>query len=367
MRLAFIRSETAHAVFEGSHTPIDTSLPERLRISAKAGSSSKNIIAELLHRGLIDDASEWKFWDGPNTRIESPGLLPVQVLTYGEDGSLPGVDTQVAQRGAPDILWVEGPHHPPYLQCLFERFPASFKLVYSKDWKPHKVERLGAYDLCLLDEESQSEAVHRVAPAVHAGVWDKLIDYEEAHRPLGLEKQYDVCYIAYLRPRKNHGLVLAEVARLLPRRVSVVFVGGDRNGTRARLEDQASELGIDVTFVDEASKAEVNEYVNRSRIGVMAAEKDAAPRVILEYLAADVPAVVNADLRAGCRYVDQRSGIVVAPDRLHEGIRDILDDPDRYSPRSAYLDRFSKNRVIERFISILCSAGLELHSGAPSR
>jgi hypothetical protein len=206
MRLAFIRSETAHAVFEGAGTSSD--IAERLRISAKAGSSSKNIIIELLHRGLLDDASEWKFWDGPNARIDAPGLLPVDALTYGTDGSLPGVDIFVAESEAPDILWVEGPHHPPYLRRLFERFPGSFKLVYSKDWKPHRVERLEAYDLCLHDEESQAENVRRVAPDVRTGVWDKLIDYETAHRPLGLEKRYDVCYVAYMRPRKNHLLVL---------------------------------------------------------------------------------------------------------------------------------------------------------------
>ena len=53
-----------------------------------------------------------------------------------------------------------------------------------------------------------------------------------------------------------------------------------------------------MTFADEVSKEQVNEIVNRSRVGIMAAEKDAAPRVILEYLAANVPVVVNAELRA---------------------------------------------------------------------
>jgi glycosyltransferase involved in cell wall biosynthesis len=147
----------------------------------------------------------------------------------------------------------------------------------------------------------------------------------------------------------------------------VLFVGGDRDGMRATLEEHARKLGIDVTFVDEVSKDAVNEYVNRSRVGLMAAEKDAAPRVILEYLAADVPIVVNADLRAGTRYVDQRSGLVLPPERIHEGIRQILDNPDAYSPRAAYLERFSKDRVTDRFVSMLHAAGLELQSGVPSR
>jgi glycosyltransferase involved in cell wall biosynthesis len=367
MRLAFIRSEVSHAVFGSGDGASASTVPERLRISAKAGSSSKNIIAELLRRGLIDEGSEWKFWDGPNTRVETPSVLSVNVLEHGEDGSLPGVEAFVSEHGEPDILWVEGPHQPLYLRRLFERFPSSFKLVYSKDWKPHKVERLDEYDLCLLDEEWQAEAVNRVAPEVHTGVWDKLIDYEKAHRPLGLDKQYDVCYVAYMRPRKNHDLVLEQVARLLPRRVSVLFVGGDRDGTRARLRSRAQDLGLDVTFVDEVGKAEVNEHVNRSRIGVMAAEKDAAPRVILEYLAADVPVVVNAELRAGTRYVDHRSGLTLRPERMHEGIAQILDHPDAYTPRMSYLERFSKDRVIERFVSILRGAGLDLRSRVPSR
>lgn len=366
MRLAFLRSEAANAVFLGAAAEEQDGMAERLRISSKAGSSSKNIIIELLKRGLIDYAAEWKFWDRPNAHIDVPGILPVDVFE-AHGGSFSGLEAEIEAHGPPDILWCEGPHHPDYMRRAFELCPDAFKLVYSKDWKPWKVENLGAYDLCLVDEEEQAIRVEKSFPGVHAGVWDKLIDYEDAHRPLGLAKHYDLCYVAYFRARKNHELLLDALGRLMPRRVSLILIGGDRDDERRKLEAQAARLGIDVTFLGEVSKAEVNHYVNSSRIGVMAAEKDAAPRAILEYLAADIPVLVNADLLAGSRYVDERSGAVLPPERLHEGIVRILDNYDSYTPRAAYLERFSKDRVIERFLRVLEDTGLSLASGASRR
>lgn len=366
MRLAFLRSESANAVFSGTANEDMEDVAERLRISSKAGSSSKNIIVELLQRELIDYAAEWKFWDRPNAHIDVPGILPVDVFE-SHDGDVRGLEAEIEANGAPDILWCEGPHHPDYMRRAFELCPTSYKLVYSKDWKPWKVANLEAYNLCLVDEVAQAQRVEKTYPGVHGGVWDKLIDYEDAHRPLNLPKQYDLCYVAYFRARKNHALLLDALGKLMPRRVSCVLIGGDRDDTRQELEAQAARLGIGVTFLGEVSKAEVNHYVNSSRIGVMAAEKDAAPRAILEYLAADIPVLVNADLRAGSRYVDDRCGAVLPPERLHEGIARILDNYDSFTPRAAYLERFSKDRVIERFLSLLEDAGLSLTSGASRR
>jgi glycosyltransferase involved in cell wall biosynthesis len=276
------------------------------------------------------------------------------------EGVSPAFEQTIAVEGAPDILWVEGAEHPAHLELVSRLGQSSFKVIYSKDWKPWNVKRIETYDLCFVDEEAQAARMRKRFPDVHAGVWDKLIEYDDAHVPLGLPKEYDVCYVAYFRQRKNHLLLVDELAKLKDRNLRTVFVGGDRKGQRSIVQARCWELGLDVTFVDEVSKEQVNELVNRSRIGVMAAEKDAAPRVILEYLAANVPIVVNADLRAGARYVDERSGIVAAPDKMHEAIAIVLDNYDSYTPRESYLSRFDRDHVIETFTGVMAAAGKPL-------
>ncbi len=169
-RAAFVRSETNNAILLGSSDQV-----ERLRNSAKAGSSSKNILLELVRQGRFSDAREWKFWDQANTSVSAPGLLPVSVFEMDQE-QLPGLEKEIQEHGPPEILWVEGPHNPAYLKRIFELCESSFKVVYSKDWKPWKIENLTAFDLCLVDEESQAERIHRKAPALPCGVWDKLIN-----------------------------------------------------------------------------------------------------------------------------------------------------------------------------------------------
>ena len=138
--------------------------------------------------------------------------------------------------GAPDVLWVEGSHTPPYLSEAFALCPSTFKIVYSKDWKPQKIEGVASYDLCLVDEEWQVQKVARQGG--RAAVWDKLIDYESTHRQLDVPKRYDICYVAYLRRRKQHDLLFRAVAQVRDRKLSSVCVGGDPDGRPEISADQ---------------------------------------------------------------------------------------------------------------------------------
>jgi glycosyltransferase involved in cell wall biosynthesis len=237
---------------------------------------------------------------------------------------------------------------------VFDLCGPSLKVVYSKDWKPQKVEGLASYDLCLVDEPWQVEKLRRLG--VRASVWDKLIDYETAHKPIECQKTYDICYVAYLRRRKNHELLFRSMATLRDRALRCVCVGGDPDGRLGELQQLAAELGVSVDFAGELSKADVNRYVNKSRIGVICAREDAAPRALLEYMAAGVPVLVNADLLAGARYVGPRAGLVRGPDEFDRGIAELLDNVAAYSPRAHLLEHFSRDRVIEKFVDILRDA-----------
>ena len=336
--------------------------------AAKESSSSKSIIAELERRGIASGCEEWRFSAAVSNGIEGGGLLPVRTFAVDSEGRSRELQDYITTAGAPAVVWVEGSHAPKYLRQAFELCERSLKIVYSKDWKPEKIEGLPSYDVCLVDEAWQVEKLRR--QGVRAAVWDKLIDYETAHRPIACEKRYDICYVAYLRRRKNHELLFRSMAKLHDRALRCVCVGGDPDGRLGELQRLAEELGVAVDFVGDVTKAEVNRYVNESRIGVICSREDAAPRALLEYMAADVPVLVNAELLAGARYVGPRAGMMRTPEEFHLGIAELLDSVEQYAPRAHLIEHFSRDRVIETFAGILRSAavasGKELPLGALS-
>lgn len=363
MKLVFIRSKLHSTVFEREDcaaTELDRAALESMKISSKAGSSSKNIIFGLQKYKLITACEEWKFWNGAFHEIIAPGQLPVKLLPCDQNHFSPIMADYLATHGQPDILWIEGPEFPPYLRQVFELCPRSFKIIYSKDWRPWKIEALALYNLCLVDEATHRKKLQVNFPHLHTAVWDKLIDYETAHYPLPLEKIYDICYVAYLRDRKNHDMLFRAMAKLPERKLTCVCVGDDRRGYRAELEKLVAELNLSVHFTGEVLKEDVNFYVNQSRVGVMCSVMDAVPRAILEYMAADVPVLVNGHLVSGKRYLGPQAGLVKPPEEFHLGLAEILDDPSRFAPRAHFLSHYSFEKVMAKFIGILRAAGCPL-------
>lgn len=358
--LAFVRGKVRSTVFldQGADgVRLDRPTLAQMKISDRASSSSKNIIRGLLDQGTIHSAKEWKFWSGPLHQIDDVALLPVKLFPCEETLTSNVLVDHIQQQGQPDILWVEDRQAPPYLQQIFENCPDSFKIVYGKHWHPWKIEMLDQYDLCLVDEADQAEEIQRRFPNVPCGVWDKLIDAEHTHHPLSVEKKYDICYNAYLRPRKEHDVLFRAMYALKDRQLNCVCIGGDRHGHRAHLEQLANGLGIHVEFVGEVGKAEVNRYVNASKIGVICCRRDAVPRALLEYLAAGVPVVVRDDLLAGQRYVDSKSGIICAVEQFHQGLATALDHLEAFSPRTQFQKKFSCGQVMQTFTRLLAEAG----------
>lgn len=359
---AALRSRDAHGLPEVSlkRPPTSPAFPPSEGSSKDfvlGRSSSKNIIRGVAtwRRGVT--CEEWAFRGG-KLQDSVPGGLPVKLFPCDENLTSVDLTNYIQATGQPDILWVGGHAYPPYLRQIFTLCPDSFKIVYSKNWQPWSIKELGQYDLCLVDEAWQAERVRHDHPPVQCFVWDKLIDYETTFYPIPCEKAYDICYTAYLSARKNHELLFRAMAAVKRHReLTCMCLGGERTNARAGLERMVADLKLSVQFIGEVPYREVNRYINRCKIGVICSKKDAAPRALLEYMAADVPVLVNSELSAGARYVGAKAGLVRAPEAFHHGIMELLANYRRYAPRAHYLEHFSSEKVVPRFIGILEQAG----------
>ncbi len=325
--------------------------------------SSLSILQELQSRGLVTACEEWKFLDIPGD-CAGTALLPVRGFLLDNKAESGAFADYIRQSGPPDVLWVDGKKSPLFFRQIFDLCATSFKIVYAKHPRPWNVENLPRYDLCLVDEPFQIRKVKKHAPEIHCHVWDKLIDYQQAFYPLQGAKKYDLCYVATLRKGKNHELLFQAMARLRDRRVSCLCVGGDQKSNAesrerlAPLQQMVRDLGLQVEFAGAVPPVEVNRLINSARVGIMSSVTDAAPRVILEYLAADLPVLVSADMLAGTRYVGPAAGLVRSPEEFHLGIAELLDHPERFSPRAYLLENFSREKVMQKFISILQKVGI---------
>lgn len=316
-------------------------------------SAPKNIGRELVSRGLASSFVEWRFWPFA-TKTISLSQLPL-VLFQSHDGeTMPDLEAHVAEFGEPDVIWAEGISFPRSLMKIFELCPGSAKIIYPKYCEPWLIEQINLYDLCLVDEPWQVDEMARRFPGVCCRVWDKLVDYEDGFYPIHAKKEFDVCYVARLHPRKNHWLLLDAMEKVRDRSLSVVLIGSDDNECRQFLEKRAVDAGVNTFFAGCVPPHRVNELINQSRMGVICDQYDAVPRAMLEYMAADVPVLVNADMRAGSRYVGPRAGLVRSPDQFHEGIIEILENPDRFHPRDYLIENYSQDKVLEKLWTFLC-------------
>lgn len=342
-------------------------LNARLRVGV--GPKSTILMLQSLARiGLLPPFEAWNFYD-PTAGLPEPDLLELVRMFPCEDGlTSEAFREHIKEQGQPDILWVDGRFAEPHVMQALDLCPDSFRIVYGNEL-PDEVEQVARYDLCLVDEEEHVATVRAQARNVHVAVWDKVVNYEELFRPLDREKRYDICYVAAITRRKKHKRLFRAMAKLKDRRLTCVCLGGTTMGgiddpghvaLLAELRHLAEELGVAVEFVGLVSQEQVNEYLNQSRIGVMCSEKDGAPRALLEYLAADLPALAGDQLRGGQRFVTPETGLIRSRKEFHLGIAELLDTRDRYHPRAHFVRHYSFDRVMDRMARILREAGCPL-------
>lgn len=315
--------------------------------------------------GLVDHAEIWHFArhpDVPRVRRESPTLTR-RVFRLDREGA-PFVSGDllgfVRAFGAPHILCVLGLGVAPE---ILDACGASLKVYNSIDAPAIRVpDEVGRrFDLVLTGAEWQSDEVRARHPGMACAVMPIGPEFAdpETFRPLGLEKDADVIYVAAAQGYKRHDILFDALARL-PRDLKAICVFG-YGEMAGELRHRAGELGLDVEFVGPpgVSFDEVNRLMNRARIGVVCGVDDGAPAILTEYMLAGLPVLANAGLRCGLQFIAPETGRVASAEEFHLGIAGMLRDLDRFAPREAVLARWTWAHTIVRLRTILDAVARE--------
>ena len=217
--------------------------------------------------------------------------------------------------------------------------------------KPH-------FDLVLTGAEWQSRLVEACHPGMATAVMPIGPEFAspETFHPLGLEKPYDVVYVAAAQPYKRHDILFDALARL-PRSICALCVCG-YGELGDDLRARAAELGICVDFVGPpgVEYAEVNRLMNLARIGVVCGVDDGAPAILTEYMLAGLPVLANSALACGLQYITPLTGRVADAENFHLGIAEILRDLAAFRPRDTAIAHWSWQTTAGRFETLVKAA-----------
>lgn len=309
--------------------------------------------------GLVDHAEIWhhtRSAEGPALRRDSPFLarrvfrLDSEAAPFASTDMLRFIETV----GAPHILVVLG-------LGVDERILAacanSLKIYNSIDAPALRVPPAISrhFDLVLTGAQWQSDEVKARHPGMATAIMPIGPEFAdpETFRPLGIEKIYDVVYVAAAQSYKRHDILFDALASA-PRRIRAlcVFGYGEMGET---LREKARERGLDIDFVGPPGVpfAEVNRLMNQARIGIVCGVDDGAPAILTEYMLSGLPVLANERLACGLQFITSRTGRTAAAEHFGQTLVEMLDHPEQFDPRGVALEKWTWPSTVRRLVTCL--------------
>ena len=242
----------------------------------------------------------------------------------------------------PDVLFVRGDKkvHVPLLRSLSARrtlfYGASTRGIPRYWSRFHGI---------LVDDIGQESVVRRYYPGAYVGEFLKTAPPDIFHPLPNEAKQFDVCIVANMASPHKKLVDMIDVVRSLPD-VTFVICGSFDADMERRLGGRPGQ----VTCKGIISRPELNRVFNQSRLAVVpSGHTDAAPRVLLEFMAAGLPMLINEQLCGAAKFVNDEVGVLAPTSRLAELIPDMLASLDHFNPLDAFVERFSPACVARNF------------------
>lgn len=330
---------------------------------AVVGGYLERLPLAAVRQGLCDTAEIWSFSAQPTLPPWSvvPPTLTRRSFRPDDPACRPFYSTDmlghIAAFGPPDILCIWG---LGVAAAILEACAGSVRIYNSIDAPALRVpDNVGGhFDIVLTGAEWQSEEVERRHPGMLTAVMPIGPEFAspETFFPLGLEKIYDVIYVAAAQAYKKHEVLFDALARMPPsmRALSVCGYGELGDALRARVR----ELGISVDFVGPPGVGftEVNRLMNLARIGVVCGVDDVAPAILTEYMLAGLPVLANSGLKCGLQFITPTTGRAADEHKFHGVLAEMLANLDNFQPRETVLRNWAWPHTAERFATILKEA-----------
>jgi glycosyltransferase involved in cell wall biosynthesis len=278
--------------------------------------------------------------DGPGTPFKSTAMLDL-----------------IAAHGAPHILVILGLGVDA---AMLDACGNSVRIYNSIDAPALRVpETVSArFDIILTGGKGQSEVVQARHPGVISAILPIGPEFanERQFRPLGLEKPYDLIYVAAAQPYKRHDMLL-DALEACPRDVRALCLFGYGEMADA-LRADAGSRGLNVDFIGPPGRPydEVNNLMNQAKFGVVCGREDGAPAILTEYMLAGLPVLANAELLCGKQYIMAETGRLAAPGDFAHAIMAMRNSYQSYSPRGAALARWTWPKSMKKLTRLIEAA-----------
>lgn len=256
----------------------------------------------------------------------------------------------------------------------FPWLKSTFILIEIRGW--YGINESTQADIKLVEDNSTLVETRRQFPQaiiLDLGFGD-FVD-TDAFRPIDTNIDFDVIQIASWTPRKRFDL-LVETAAMLPA-VRFVQFGHFENNCSAterayfsECVEKARRLNANITFPytpedwlakrAPTTKELVNDWINRTKIGLLTTSSEGHNRFKMECFSANRPVVGCNDICAPTRkYFNRLTGELVAPrpDALAAAVLRVLKNVSTFSPRDYVLRHSGKRRsltLVKQALALYC-------------
>lgn len=244
----------------------------------------------------------------------------------------------VTEKDAPDVLFVRGDKDAYH--SVIRKFRDAFKVYYSAGH--YYLPPSGfQWHLVFVDDPRHVKEAE-----------------EDAYCPVRLFKKS--CVDKYFPGRRGEGAVdiyftcNAPQAGIKGLRFFLRLLSRELRGISAfcvGLRDAGMEkefAGLPVYFTGFLPRTWVGQLMARSKLGlVLSNERDGSPRVISEYLCADLPIVVREQTTCSPFYVNDRTGVTPCDADMAGAIKYVLGNRDKFDPRNYFMEHLTMEKSAE--------------------
>lgn len=188
--------------------------------------------------------------------------------------------------------------------------------------------------------------------------------------PLGIEKEFDGIQISNWSKFKRHEL-FAYGAALLKDHKFIKFGHFVEGGSpeeltfKKTIESLSRESGANIFFpylgnrsndVLMGNPAEINEVINKCKMGILTTKAEGINRFKMECLAANIPVLVPADVSYPTRkHINDKTGYFFepTPEGLARGVKYVEENYNKFSPREYVLNNTGHKRSLRKLAQAL--------------